>query len=49
MRQFLYELVEFLSFMLLMFVIGFGTILYIIFVFLYWLYAVLTNKEHLVK
>jgi hypothetical protein len=49
MKESLNEVLEFFSFLVLMAIIGMGTIIYVIFVFLYWMYAVLTGKEHLIK
>jgi hypothetical protein len=49
MKQLLNEALEFFSFLLLMMVLGIGTIIYSIFVLLYWIFAKVTGQEHLIK
>jgi hypothetical protein len=49
MKQLLNDALEFFSFLLLMAIIGFGAILYSLFVAVYYLYAKLTGQEHLIK
>lgn len=49
MKQLLNEALEFFSFILLMAVLGFAAVTYAVFVGLYYLYAKLTGKEHLIK
>jgi hypothetical protein len=49
MKQLLNDVLEFLSFLLLMMVLGVGSIVYSVFVLLYWIFAKITGQEHLIK
>jgi hypothetical protein len=49
MKELLNDVLEFFSFLLLMMVLGFGTIVYSIIVLLYWIFAKITGQEHLIK
>jgi hypothetical protein len=49
MKQLLNDVLEFFSFLLLMMVLGFGSIVYSVFVLLYWIFAKITGQEHLIK
>jgi hypothetical protein len=49
MKQLLNDVLEFFSFLLLMMVLGFGTIVYSVFVLLHWIFAKITGQEHLIK
>jgi hypothetical protein len=48
MKKILNEGLEFFSFLILMSIVGFSFMLYAAFVGVYWLYAKLTGKEHLI-
>lgn len=49
MKQILNEALEFFSFITLMAIIGIGAIVYAVFVGLFYVYAKITGKEHLIK
>jgi hypothetical protein len=49
MKQLLNDVLEFFSFLLLMMVLGVGSIVYSVFVLLYWIFAKVTGQEHLIK
>jgi len=49
MKKTLDEALEFFSFLVLMAILGFGAIMYSMFVLFYWIYAKVTRQEHLIK